>query len=411
MSRGSADAAPPSKAAPAQQNTTTSAAPEKPRGRWSWDTVGGKFLYISIGVHMVFFIVAGALVVQQYQAQRKLTFKGGPPSPNRSTRAIEHKVQMAKKQNTMTAPAVSRIVTTGISKVSLPDMPAMPKIAGPQPKMAGAGGTDVSFASGGTAALGGSTAGGGPVPFFGFRESRGGGSLVGRFYDLKQTKDKKPSGLDQDRGFPDELNKFVTSGWNEQHLQKYFVGPDPLYATQIFIPKIPADRGPRAFNLAGVQPRMWVIHYKGKVIPPESGNYRFVGMADDILVVRFNGQVVLDSGSNRPSGKEPKRYYASDGLKLDPSMDWYKGLGVGDNIEVKAGQSYDMEVLIGEWPGGDFKAWLLIEKSGVEYQKDKGGHPILPIFKTQAGQPSASSGEAPVFAKEGPVWRAEKPSE
>ncbi len=381
------------------------------RQRWSWKNFGGKFLVVSIAVHALFGLGAAVFVVQRIQANRKLTFKGGPPSPNPSTRAIEHKVQMAKKQSTMTPPNINkRIVTTGLSKIALPEMPAMPKAAAAAPsKMASAGGTDSSFAMGAMSNTGGSGGGGAAVPFFGFRESKGGGSLTGKFYDLKQTKDKKPSNLDEGKGFPDELNKFVTSGWNESHLTKYFVGPNPLYATQIFIPKIDAERGPRAFSLNGVQPKMWVIHYKGSVIPPEGGTYRFVGMADDVLVVRFNGKVVLDCGSNRPSGKEPQKYYASEGLKLDKKMDWYKGLGVGDTFQVQGGSSYDMQVLLGEWPGGDFKAWLLLEKDGVQYDKDKGGNPILPIFKLQPGDVTSSSGEAPIFAKQGPVWKAEKP--
>jgi hypothetical protein len=387
------------------------AAPPAPqKRRWSWKKFGGKFLVISIAVHVLFGVGAAVWVVQQYQANRKLTFKGGPPSPNPSTRALEHKVQMAKKQSTMSAPTLNkRIVTTGLSKVTLPEMPAMPKVAAAPSKMASAGGTDSSFAMGAMTNTGGSGGGGAAVPFFGFRESRGGGSLVGKFYDLKQTKDRKPSNLDQDKGFPDELNKFVTSGWNEANLAKYFVGPNPLFTTQIYIPKIPAEQGPQAFQLGGVQPKMWVIHYKGSVIPPEGGNYRFVGMADDILVVRFNGNVVLDCGSNRPSGKTPQKYYASDGLKLDPKMDWYKGLGAGDWFQVQGGTSYPMEVLIGEWPGGDFKAWLLLEKENAEYAKDSKGNPILPIFKLQASEMAKPAVEAPVFAKDGPVWKAEKP--
>jgi hypothetical protein len=154
---------------------------------------------------------------------------------------------------------------------------------------------------------------------------------------------------------------------------------------------------------------MWVIHYKGTVTPPEGGTYRFVGMADDVLVVRFNGKVVLDCGSNRPSGKEPQKYYASEGLRLDPKMDWYKGLGVGDPFQVQGGSSYDMQVLIGEWPGGEFKAYLLLEKDGADYPKDKKGNPVLPVFKLQASDIPSPGAEAPVFSKEGPVWRAQTP--
>ena len=379
---------------------------------WQWERTSGKFLMLSIGVHVLFGIVAAIFVVQHIQTNRKLTFKGGPPSPNPSTRALEHKVQMAKKQSTMSAPAlVKKITTTGISKVSLPDMPAMPKLAAPPVKMAGAGGTDVSFNTGSMSASGGSGAGGAAVPFFGFRESKGGGSLVGKFYDLKQLKNGTPSKLDQN-AYPGELSKFVNSGWNESNLDKYFVGPNSLYTTQIFIPKINADQGPLAFGLGGrVQPKMWVVHYKGNVIPTETGTFRFVGMADDVLVVRFNGRVVLDCGSTNPSGHPPQKFYGSAGLQFKNDMPWYKGLGVGDPVQVHAGESYPMDVLIGEWPGGDFKAWLLIEKDGVEYEKDSKGVPILPIFKLAAGEVTRSGGEAPPIAKSGPIWKAEQTKE
>lgn len=380
--------------------------------RWLATFLGSKFLIISIVVHVLFGLGAAVWVVQRYQANRKLTFKGGPPSPNPSTRSLEHKVQMAKKQSTMSAPSLAkRITTTGLAKVTLPEMPAMPKLAAPPTKMAGAGGVDVSFNPGGMATSSGGGAGGAAVPFFGFKESKGGGSLTGKFYDLKQLKNGQPSKLDEQNGFPGELSKFI-NGWNESTFEKYFVGPNPLYTTQIFIPKINANQGPLAFGLGGrVQPKMWAVHYKGNVIPTETGTFRFVGMADDFLVVRFNGRVVLDCGSSTPTGHGPQSFYASAGLQLDPKMGWYKGLGRGEPFQVTGGQSYPMEVLMGEWPGGDFKAWLMIEKDGVQYEKDAKGNPILPIFKIAASEVAHSGSEAPAFAKTGPVWKAEKAKE
>lgn len=377
--------------------------------RWYRKVFDSKFLFVSIVVHLLFAAVAAVVVVQRYQASRKLTFKAGPPSPNPSTRSLEHKVQMAKKQSTMSAPAMAkRITSTGFSKVSLPEMPAMPKLAAPPVKMSGAGGADVGFNPGGMTSSSGSGAGGAAVPFFGFRESKGGGSLVGKFYDLKQLKNGTPSKLDEQNGFSGEIAKFV-NGWNESTFEKYFVGPNPLYTTQIFIPKINADQGPLAFGLGGrVQPKMWAAHYKGNVVPTESGTFRFVGMGDDFLVVRFNGRVVLDCGSMTPTGHAPQSFYASAGLQLDPKMGWYKGLGRGDPVQVNGGESYPMEVLIGEWPGGDFKAWLMIEKEGVQYEKDAKGSPMLPIFKLSDSTVAHPGSEAPVFAKSGPIWKAEK---
>jgi hypothetical protein len=380
---------------------------------WQWERTSGKFLMISIAAHLLFAGVAAVFVVQHYQAARKLTFKGGPPSPNPSTRSLEHKVQMAKKQSTMSAPAIARkITTTGISKVSLPEMPAMPKLAAPPVKMAGAGGTDVSFNAGSMATSGGSGAGGAAVPFFGFREAKGGGMLVGKLYDLKQLKNGTPSKLDQDHGFPDEIGRFVKGGFNESILEKYFSGSNPLYTTQIFIPKIKSEQGPLAFGLGGrVQPKMWVVVYRGSIVPTEGGTYRFVGVCDDILVVRFNGRVVLDCGSMTPSGHAPQKFYAGDGIQLKSDMGWYKGSGVSDPVQVKGGESYPIEVLIGEWPGGDFKAWLQIEKEGLQYEKDSKGVPILPIFKLAPSEVVHPTGEAPRFDKNGPIWKAEKPRE
>ena len=383
--------------------------PVRKRG-WYRKILESRFLFISIVVHLLFAAVAAVVVVNRYQAARKLTFKGGPPSPNPSTRALEHKVQMAKKQSTMSAPSIARrIVSTGVAKVSLPEMPAMPKLAAPPVKMAGAGGADVSFSAGGMTTSGGSGAGGAAVPFFGFREAKGGGALVGKFYDLKQLKNGTPSKLDEQNGYPGELSKFVNSGWNAANLEKYFVGPNPLYTTQIFIPKMNADQGPLAFGLGGrVQPKMWTVHYKGNVVPTESGTFRFVGFADDTMVVRFNGRVVLDCGSTNPSGHGPQSFYATAGVQLDPKMGWYKGLGRGEPFQVTGGESYPMEVLIGEWPGGDFKAWLMIEKDGVQYEKDAKNNPILPIFKLSDSTVAHPASEAPAFAKTGPVWKAEK---
>lgn len=382
---------------------------KQPKRRPGWKFWGGNFLFVSVAFHILLGIGATVFVVQRYQAARKLTFKGGPPSPNPSSRALEHKVQMAKKQNTMSQPTMAkRITTTGLAKVALPDMPDLPKMAGEPTKMAAAAGMNPAFSNplGASAA----SAGGAAVPFFGFKESRGGGALTGTLYDLKQLAKGGPSKLDQDHGYPGELSKFVAGGMNDSYLSKYFAGPKPLYTTQIFIPKIPSEQGPGAFGLAGrVQPKMWIVHYKGTVIPPESGTFRFVGVCDDILVVRFNGSIVLDCGSMTPSGRAPQKFYASDGLRLDPKMGWYKGLGRGEPFQVNAGQSYPIDIMIGEWPGGDFKAFLLIEKDGVSYEKDTKGNPILPIFKLAAGETTRGGSETPVFAKVGPIWKAEAP--
>ena len=398
---------------------TPELAPASSRRRSLWQRVlGNRFLFISIAVHLLLGLAATALVVQRMTAARKLTFKGGPPNPNPSTRALEHKVQMAKQKSTMSAPAMDkRITTKGLSKITLPDMPAMPKSAAAPAQMAGVGGTGVG-SSIGAAGMPAAAAGGSAVTMFGLRDARTGG-LMGTFYDLKQTAGGKPTemaiaGANQhdakedhpNKTYAAELREFVKGNWNDSLLQKYFKGPNPLYTTQIFIPVMSAVEGPKAFDLADkVQPRRWVVIYKGKVTPPVSGKYIFVGSADDVIMVRFNGRVVLDGGIFNPTGEKPKGGYWNDGPSLPHSTKR------GETFDVTAGKSYDIQILIGEIPGGGFHCWLLLEKEGETYAKGPRDNPVLPIFRLAAGVEPKPNPKAPVVGGDTAwsVWKSEKP--
>lgn len=389
-------------------------APPPPPSRASWFRrfLGMRFLVISIGVHLLLGLFAAVWVVQTYSANRKLTFKGGPPSPNKSTRAIEHKVQMAKKQSTTSAPAPKRIVSTGLSKVTLPEMPAMPSAATAPNKMAGAGGANVGLAAGPMGAAS-SQSGGGAVSMFGLRDARG-GTLQGTFFDLKQDAGGKPTEMSpvgekesdfnskQNQAYDSTVGNFIRGGMAEGLLGRFFHGPEPLYSTQIFIPTIDATKGPEAFHLADrVQPKRWIAVYRGKVIPAESGKYSFVGFADDVLAVRFNGQLTLDGSLSNPTGQRPKKTYKYDGLDTD--------LYVGGVVDVIAGTSYPIEIAIGERPGGVFNAFLLLEKQGVTYETNKHGAPMLPVFKLAPSDP-VPKGKAPEVGKDTSwsIWKAER---
>lgn len=154
-----------------QPHEAVAVQPAKPKWRWSWQRFGGKFLVLSVAVHILLISGAAVWVVQEIQAKRKLTFKAGEKSPNPSTRAIEHKVQVQKKKSTMTAPAqAKRIATTGLSKVTLPDMPTMATATTLTPNsMSGAGGTGNLPGLGGFGGKGGAGGGGPGINFFGLR--------------------------------------------------------------------------------------------------------------------------------------------------------------------------------------------------------------------------------------------------
>ena len=63
-----------------------------------WKRFNSRFLLISIAAHLLFGVGATYLIVQTIQAKRKQTFAAPSSGPNAPTRALEHKVQMQKRQ-------------------------------------------------------------------------------------------------------------------------------------------------------------------------------------------------------------------------------------------------------------------------------------------------------------------------
>jgi hypothetical protein len=60
-------------------------------------------------------------------------------------------------------------------------------------------------------------------------------------------------------------------------------------------------------------------------------------------------------------------------------------LSLGDWVELKKDAPVDLDVLVGERPGGSFCAFLLYEKKGAIYP-EKGGKTIYPAFQLAPGK-------------------------
>jgi hypothetical protein len=160
-----------------------------------------------------------------------------------------------------------------------------------------------------------------------------------------------------------------------------------------------ANGAPKAFGVENVvKPSYWVIHYKGQVVPPADGTYRFVGNFDDLLVVAVNRKVVLEG--NRPDTRFPRlgwKEAADKGPKV-AANDLAK---YGDWVDLKANQPVDLDILIGERPGGQFHGVLLYEKKGEAYPRNAKGQAILPLFQT-AESPLDEPGR---FLTDRPPWK------
>ena len=110
-----------------------------------------------------------------------------------------------------------------------------------------------------------------------------------------------------------------------------------------------------------------------------------MGNGDDVMVIAVDGEVVLSAcwpdegnwgistigGDWRSDAKNNFRFYLGNNLAR-----------VGDWIELKAGEPRELDVMIGEVPGGAFSAMLTVEVEGQTYAKNRQGGPILPMFKT-----------------------------
>jgi len=130
-------------------------------------------LIVSVVLHLLFAGGAGYYVVTRYSTARKLTFQGGPKSPNPAERALQHRVQMQQKTQSPLTAVPKRVLTTGLSKIALPEMPSLPgaKDATP-PTMMAAGGLSTGSGAmpGGAGSLGG-TGSGAAINFFGIRDT------------------------------------------------------------------------------------------------------------------------------------------------------------------------------------------------------------------------------------------------
>ena len=212
---------------------------------------------------------------------------------------------------------------------------------------------------------------------------RSAGALIGILYDFKQNQKREPiSGMDRHL-FEQVVAQFIDGGWDEGLLNGYYRVPRALYATELLIPTIDADTAPRAFGVEkNVQPRMWLVHYKGQVAAPADGTYRFLGDADDFVAVAVNGETVLvaDIPGTRLRVKwaspEPEvRFHGKHGGRFV----------AGSWITLRAGQPVDLDIVTGESPGGQMRCLLAVEKQGANTGEEMPPFQLVTNDNTPAG--------------------------
>ena len=236
---------------------------------------------------------------------------------------------------------------------------------------------------------------------FGSRENATSG-LIGILYDFKQDQKRQPTGL-RPEDYTKVLAEFLRKGWSEDVLNRYFRATRPLYTSQIFIPEMNADQAPKAFGVEKIiRPASWIVYYKGQVSAPEDGTYRFLAYADDVIAVAVDGRVVClagrpDTANQLPSWKAPEQ-----GTEIPAANG---KLVYGDWMELKKDQPIDLDIIIGERPGGLFSAFLLYEKRGAPYPADAAGLIRYPVFQLAPSEiPPAPAKKTAPFSVSGRPW-------
>ncbi len=239
-----------------------------------------------------------------------------------------------------------------------------------------------------------------------------GNDFVGTFYDLKRSRSGSPIPMDPET-YANIMKDFVRYGWNTAKLSKFYRSPRTLYATTFAVPPVLSSIAPEAFGEGDTLGYCWVAHYKGQLVHHEDIRFRFWGQGDDVLAVRVDGKVVLIANwQNGIADQMMSSIWSSTSADSRKYPLGNNQSVIGDWIELKAGEPKEMEVILGEAPGGVFCSMLCVEVDGVEYPENPYRHgPKLPIFKTE--EPSLDLVEAihrdldpgDASVTDGPVFR------
>ena len=303
-------------------------------------------LLASVLIHLFFAAGAGVYVVSQYSAERKLTFQGGPKSPNPSERALQHRVQLEKRMQAQSRPAAvpKRVLTTGLAKITLPEMPdlPMPKTAADMPKMAGSGGA-VSFSAPAIGALGG-TGSGAPVTFFGIRDVSTSvvilidvsDSMFSRTGDAEKSKLVKLGKEQSFQAVRDEAIKLVQSlsSGTQFGIVRWSGGAYP-WKTEL----VPATESNKAAAIAHIQSE--VDFHKAKKKPDRPGGTRHDYALEEAFKLKPETIYMITDG--QASGQSP-----SDPSRKIDANDIYRVVDEGQKTLTKKARLHAIYYLTGK---------------------------------------------------------------
>jgi hypothetical protein len=322
-------------------------------------------LILSILIHVALFLLAGMLVVFTVVTKEEQVFEPPKAVERPKMKLKKPKVKVKKSSKPKSASRITAKTTRSI-------MPSndLPELGGMGAGLGEGIGADFGLMPDLDV-----------ITIFGSGQTIG-NDFVGTFCDFKRLRTGTNRSMHYFE-FIDKVARFVQSGFDTSKLDKYYRSPKKLYATCFMVPTVRSSVAPAAFGEPDTGGWCWMVHYKGKLVHKDGIKFRFWGAADDILVVRVDGKIVLNGSIGWNNIAQTLSNWQSNNAKSKTYKLGNPTSVVGDWITLEPGVPLDMEVLCGEVPGGHFSMMLVVEEEGVEYEKNYQNGPILPMFKTE----------------------------
>lgn len=200
------------------------------------------------------------------------------------------------------------------------------------------------------------------------------GTLEGTLVDLKRDRSGDPTNLNSKGQRIQAIRDFTDSSWSVSRLtNKFYSAENKLYASYWIITMGPASKAPKSFGVEDeIEPSGIVAFYEGAYTPREDMRMRFLGAADDAIVVRLNNRIVFDG--SRSNGYS--EFDLNDHEQSPPIAGMNTKTTYGDWVSFKAGTSYDLQILLAEVPGGEFGCMLFYELRGDDKKRVFSTKPI-----------------------------------
>ncbi len=314
-----------------------------------------KFILISVAAHVVGLLIFGSFIIFKRMQPEQVQFESPVNLKRVEPKKREYKMRVKEQQSRASRPKIQpRLQSVRPSPLAMPTIDT--KISPVKTEL-----SDLPGLSDGLGEGLGFGGGLGELTSFGYTLATS-GTLEATLIDLKRDESGNPIGPESKGGRTKAIRRFTDSNWDLAHLTtKYYAADKKLYASYWIIGMTHASEAPKAFGVEGdIEPSGILAFYEGSFIPAKDMRMRFVGAADDVIVIRLDNRIVFDG--SRDNG------FSKFDIKKTPQEAPIAGMNTktsfGSWINFQKGRSYDLKILLAEVPGGRFGCMLFYQIKG-----------------------------------------------